>query len=93
MLLLPVALFQITRRLDLGLMDTGLILVVKAGVLLFVYFVYKSWAFTSNDEIKTLKGKHEKDLIIITIIVLGVIVYSFGVKADRDHLISTGKEC
>ena len=49
MLLLPVALFQITRRLDLGLMDTGLILVVKAGVLLFVYFVYKSWAFTTND--------------------------------------------
>ena len=30
--------------------------------------------------------------IIITIIVLGVIVYSFGVKADRDQLISTGKE-
>ena len=30
--------------------------------------------------------------IIITIIVLGVIVYSFGVKADRDPLISTGKE-
>ena len=30
--------------------------------------------------------------IIITIIVLGVIVYSFGVKADRDQLILTGKE-
>ena len=30
--------------------------------------------------------------IIITIIVLGVIVYSFGVKANRDQLISTGKE-
>ena len=30
--------------------------------------------------------------IIITIIVLGVIVYSFGVKAERDQLILTGKE-
>ena len=44
-LLLPVALFQITRRLDLGLMDTGLILVIKAGVLLIVYFCYNKWAF------------------------------------------------
>ena len=43
-LLLPVALFQITRRLDLGLMDTGLILVIKAGVLLIVYFFYNKWA-------------------------------------------------
>ena len=49
-LLLPVALFQITRRLDLGLMDTGIILVIKASVLLLVYFVYKTWAFTINDE-------------------------------------------
>ena len=49
-LLLPVALFQITRRLDLGLMDTGIILVIKASVLLLVYFVYKTWAFTTNDE-------------------------------------------
>ena len=30
--------------------------------------------------------------IIITIIVLGVIVYAFQVKADRDQLILTGKE-
>ena len=30
--------------------------------------------------------------IIITIIVLGVIVYAFQVKADRDRLILTGKE-
>ena len=47
-LLLPVALFQITRRLDLGLMDTGLILVIKAGVLLIVYFCYNKWAFVSK---------------------------------------------
>ena len=30
--------------------------------------------------------------IIITIIVLGVIVYAFQVKAERDRLILTGKE-
>ena len=49
-LLLPVALFQITRRLDLGLMDTGIILMIKSGLVLIVYFVYKTWAFTTNDE-------------------------------------------
>ena len=41
-LLLPVALFQITRRLDLGLMDTGIILVIKASVLLLVCLLYTS---------------------------------------------------
>ena len=56
-LLLPVALFQITRRLDLGLMDTGIILVIKASVLLLVYFVYKTWAFTTNDENQDFERK------------------------------------
>ena len=54
-LLLPVALFQITRRLDLGLMDTGIILMIKSGLVLIVYFVYKTWAFGSSDKDQTLK--------------------------------------
>ena len=54
-LLLPVALFQITRRLDLGLMDTGIILMIKSALVLIVYFVYKTWAFGSSDKNQTLK--------------------------------------
>ena len=54
-LLLPVALFQITRRLDLGLMDTGIIMMIKSGLVLIVYFVYKTWAFASSDKDQTLK--------------------------------------
>ena len=53
--LLPVALFQITRRLDLGLMDTGIILMIKSALVLIVYFVYKTWAFGSSDKDQTLK--------------------------------------
>ena len=56
-LLLPVALFQITRRLDLGLMDTGIILMIKSALVLIVYFVYKTWAFTTNDENQDLERK------------------------------------
>ena len=56
-LLLPVALFQITRRLDLGLMDTGIILMIKSGLVLIVYFVYKTWAFTTNDENQDFERK------------------------------------
>ena len=54
-LLLPVALFQITRRLDLGLMDTGIILMIKSALVLIVYFVYKTWAFAPSDKDQTLK--------------------------------------
>ena len=56
-LLLPVALFQITRRLDLGLMDTGIILMIKSALVLIVYFVYKTWAFTTNDENQDFERK------------------------------------
>jgi len=52
-----VALFQITRRLDLGLMDTGIILMIKSGLVLIVYFVYKTWAFTTNDENQDFERK------------------------------------
>tara|TARA_B100001057_G_scaffold479024_1_gene550149 strand:+ start:691 stop:1842 length:1152 start_codon:yes stop_codon:yes gene_type:complete len=54
-LLLPVALFQITRRLDLGLMDTGIMLMIKSALVLIVYFVYKTWAFAPSDKDQTLK--------------------------------------
>ena len=54
-LLLPVALFQITRRLDLGLMDTGIILMIKSALVLIVYFVYKTCAFAPSDKDQTLK--------------------------------------
>ena len=54
-LLLPVALFQITRRLDLGLMDTGIILMIKSALVLIVYFVYKTWAFASSDKVQIIK--------------------------------------
>ena len=54
-LLLPIALFQITRRLDLGLMDTGIILMIKSALVLIVYFVYKTCAFAPSDKDQTLK--------------------------------------
>ena len=46
-----------TRRLDLGLMDTGIILMIKSALVLIVYFVYKTWAFTTDDENQDLERK------------------------------------
>jgi hypothetical protein len=52
-ILLPVSLFSFTRRLELGLMDTGLLLMVQSVVLLAVFFAFRAWAFTSAEETLT----------------------------------------
>ncbi len=49
-LLLPVSLFSFTRRLDLGLMDTGTLLMVQSVVLLGVFFAFRAWVFTTVKE-------------------------------------------
>ena len=47
-LYLPFSLFLYARRLDLGLMNTGLLLLVQGLVLVAVYFIYKKWAFVDE---------------------------------------------
>jgi hypothetical protein len=47
-LFLPFALFLYSRRLDLGLMNTGLLLLGQGLVLVAVYFIYKRWAFVDD---------------------------------------------
>ncbi|MDE0569500.1 MAG: DUF4401 domain-containing protein [Verrucomicrobiales bacterium] len=49
-ILLPVSLFSFTRRLDLGLMDTGTLLMVQSVVILAVFFAFRAWAFTTVKE-------------------------------------------
>jgi len=49
-LLLPVSLFSFTRRLDLGLMDTGTLLMLQSVVLLVIFFAFRAWAFTTVKE-------------------------------------------
>ncbi|MFP6648930.1 MAG: DUF4401 domain-containing protein [Pirellulaceae bacterium] len=47
-LYLPYSLFLYSRRLDLGLMNTGLLLLGQGLVLVAVYFIYKKWAFVDD---------------------------------------------
>jgi hypothetical protein len=47
-LYLPFSLFLYSRRLDLGLMNTGLLLLGQGLVLVAVYFIYKKWAFVDD---------------------------------------------
>tara|TARA_B100000809_G_scaffold232420_1_gene248306 strand:- start:1757 stop:2896 length:1140 start_codon:yes stop_codon:yes gene_type:complete len=47
-LYLPFSLFLYARRLDLGLMNTGLLLLGQGLVLVAVYFIYKKWAFVDE---------------------------------------------
>jgi hypothetical protein len=47
-LYLPFSLFLYSRRLDLGLMNTGLLLLGQGLVLVAVYFIYKKWAFVDE---------------------------------------------
>ncbi|HIG83284.1 MAG TPA: DUF4401 domain-containing protein [Verrucomicrobia bacterium] len=49
-LLLPVSLFSFTRRLDLGLMNTGTLLMLQSVVLLVIFFAFRAWAFTTVKE-------------------------------------------
>ena len=49
-ILLPVSLFSFTRRLDLGLMDTGTLLIVQSVAILAVFFAFRAWAFNSVEE-------------------------------------------
>ena len=54
-LLLPVALFMFTRQLELGLMNTGILLMVQALVLLAVFFAFRAWAFSDGNTVSSDK--------------------------------------